>query len=62
MNKITTIGLDLAKQVFHVACCDRKGKLVQRKQLRRGQVLSFFANHPSCLIGMEACGSAHYWA
>jgi len=62
MNKITTIGLDLAKNVFHVVCCDRHGKVVRKRMLRRSQVLRYFANLPACLVGMEACASAHYWA
>jgi transposase len=62
MNKTTTIGLDLAKIVFHVVRCDVRGKQVGRKMLRRGQMLSYFANLPPCLVGMEACASAHYWA
>jgi len=62
MNKITTIGLDLAKQVFHVVCCNKQGKLIGRKKLRRKQVLDYLANLPPCLVGMEACGASHYWA
>ena len=62
MNKMTTIGLDLAKKVFHVVCCDRHGKVVSRKMLKRSQVLRYFANLQTCLVGMEACASAHYWA
>lgn len=62
MNEITTVGLDLAKHVFHVIGCDSHGKEISRKALRRGQVLSYFANLPRCLIGMEACAGAHYWA
>ena len=62
MNKITTIGLDLAKQVFHVVCCNEQGKLIGRKKLRRNQVLNYFANLQPCLVGMEACGASHYWA
>ncbi|WP_419582779.1 IS110 family transposase [Thiolapillus sp.] len=62
MNKITTIGLDLAKNVFHAVCCDQYGKQVGRKLLRRNQVLAYFAQMESCLVGMESCGSAHYWA
>lgn len=62
MSESTTVGLDLAKNVFHVVCCDRHGKEVGRKTLRRGQVLAWFANLPACLIGLEACGGAHYWA
>jgi transposase len=60
--KITTIGLDLAKNVFQVHGIDEQGKAVLRKQLRRNQVAAFFANLPPCLVGMEACGSAHHWA
>ncbi len=59
---ITRIGIDLAKTVFQVHGMDEKGKTVLRKQLRRAQLLEFFANLPRCVIGMEACGSAHYWA
>ena len=61
MDKTTTIGLDLAKHVFHVVGCDRRGKVLRRKMLRRGQVRAYFANVPGCVVGMEACASAHYW-
>jgi transposase len=60
--EITTIGIDLAKTLFQVHGVDRHGKAVLRKQLKRKDVVSFFANLEPCLIGMEACGSAHYWA
>jgi transposase len=59
---LTTIGIDLAKNVFQVHGADEKGKAVLKKQLKRAQMLSFFANLTPCRIGMEACGSAHYWA
>ncbi len=59
--KITTIGIDLAKSVFQVHGVDARGKAALNKQLRRHQVLPFFANLPPCLIGMEACASAHHW-
>ena len=59
---ITTIGIDLAKNVFQVHGVDERAKACLKKQLKRAQVLPFFANLPPCLIGMEACGSAHYWA
>ncbi len=62
MTNITTVGLDLAKLVFQVHGADADGKPVVRKKLRRGQVLVFFAGLPACLIGLEACASAHYWA
>jgi transposase len=60
--KITTIGIDLAKTLFQVHGVDGRGNVRLRKQLKRKDVLSFFANLEPCLIGMEACGSAHYWA
>ena len=60
--KITTIGIDLAKSVFQVHGVDEHGKTVLRKQLKRKDVLAYFANLEPCVIGMEACGSAHYWA
>jgi len=60
--KITTVGIDLAKNVIQVHGVDERGKAVLKKSLKRVQVLPFFANLPVCLIGMEACGSAHHWA
>lgn len=62
MKKITAVGLDLAKTVFQVHGADEDGRAVLRKQLRRGQVAEFFSQLPPCLVGMEACGSAHHWA
>ena len=62
MGEITTVGLDLAKQVFQVHAVDAAGQVVLRKALRRGQVTTFFAGLPRCLIGVEACATAHYWA
>jgi transposase len=62
MAKITTIGLDLAKQVFHVVCCDARGKVVRKRMLRRAQVGAYFAQLEASLVGMEACASAHHWA
>lgn len=59
---IKRIGLDLAKQVFQVHGVDHREKPVLKKKLTREQMLSFFCNLPPCLIGMEACSSAHYWA
>jgi transposase len=61
MTRITTIGIDLAKKVFQVHGVDAEGKVVVARKLRRKEVLAFFAKLPPCLIGMEACGSAHYW-
>lgn len=60
--KITTTGVDLAKEVFQIHGVDAHEKAVLRKQLRRNEMVRFFANLEPCLIGMEACGSAHYWA
>jgi transposase len=62
MKKVTAVGLDLAKAVFQVHGVDDHGKAVIRRRLTRGQVLDFFARLPACLVGMEACGSAHHWA
>src|SRR5437763_7082686 len=62
MGEVTTIGLDLAKQVFQVHGVDAEGATVVRKQLRRAQVLGFFSKLPRCLVGLEACATAHYWA
>lgn len=62
MQDITIIGLDLAKSVFQVHGADDQGQAVLRKKMRRGQVLPFFSKLSPCLVGLEACGSAHYWA
>ena len=59
---ISTIGLDLGKSVFQVHGVDAHGKIVVTKRLRRAAVLRFFANLPPCLVGMEACATAHHWA
>jgi transposase len=61
--QITTVGLDIAKNVFQVHGIDAAEKAVVRKQLRRGQVLKlFFEALSPCLVGMEACATAHHWA
>jgi len=62
MEKISIIGLDLAKNVFQAHGADACGAVVFRKKLRRDQVLTFFASQPACVVAMEACASAHYWA
>lgn len=62
MNKITVVGLDLAKNVFQVHGADARGKAVLRKSLKRKDLVDYFAQLPPCLIGMEACGGAHHWA
>jgi transposase len=60
--QVSTIGLDLAKNVFQVHGIDANEKVVVRKQLRRSQVIAFFKALPPCLVGMEACATAHHWA
>lgn len=60
--KITTIGIDLAKSVYQIHGVDERGKVAVRKQLKRAEMATYFANREPCLIGMEACGSAHHWA
>ena len=60
--QITTIGLDIAKNVFQVHAIDAEEKIVVRKQLRRGQVIQFFESLSPCLVGLEACATSHYWA
>ena len=60
--QVTTVGIDLAKNVFCLHGCDANGKPVLRKQLSRRQLLSFVANLPRCLVAMEACAGAYYWA
>ena len=62
MMEVSTIGLDLAKNVFQAHGASATGMVVFRKKLRRAQVLVFFAAQPPCLVAMEACASAHYWA
>ena len=62
VGEVSTIGLDLAKTVFQAHGADETGAVVFRKKLRRGQVLAFFAGQPRCLVAMEACAGAHYWA
>ena len=62
MTTPTIIGLDIAKSSFQIHGVAACGRTTLRKKLRRGKVLEFFANLPGCLIGMEACGGAHYWA
>src|SRR5213080_2409860 len=61
MNRVSTVGLDLAKYIFQLHGADSAGAVVFRKKLRRGQLLAFLATLPPCTVAMEACGSAHYW-
>jgi len=60
--KISTVGLDLAKNVFQFHGVDEAGEVVVRKTLRRRQMMPFFSKLEPCLIGIEACGTSHYWA
>ena len=62
MQKIDIVGLDPAKHLFQVHAVAGDGTVVIKRQLRRSQVLGFFAKLPPCLIGLEACGGAHFWA
>ena len=62
MQQPTTIGIDLAKSVFQVHGIDADGAIVVKRKLRRAQVLTFFAGLEPCLVGMEACAGAHFWA
>src|SRR5260221_4635820 len=62
MKEVSTVGLDLAKKVFQVHGVDAFGAVVVRRTLRRSQMLAWFAKLPRCLVGMEACATAHYWA
>ena len=61
MGHAVTIGLDIAKSVFQVDGIDAAGGVVIRRQVRRAHLLRFFAKLPPCLIGIEACASAHHW-
>ena len=62
MGQASTIGLDLAKQVFQVHGADAAGHVVFRKRLVRAKVLEFFVAQPPCMVALEACGGAHHWA
>jgi len=62
MEQLTTIGIDLAKNVFQLHGVDASGGAILKRKLRRGQVLEFFARRDPCLVGMEACAGAHFWA
>jgi len=59
--KVTTLGIDLAKNVFQLHGVEEKGEVALRKKLSRNKLLAFLANVPVCVIGVEACGGAHYW-
>jgi transposase len=62
MPEVTTIGLDIGKRVLQAHGADATGHAVLQRKLRREEVLAFFAKLPTCLVGMEACATAHYWA
>lgn len=62
MSEVTTIGLDIAKSVFHAHAADAAGKQVFSRRISRGKLLEFIGQQPRCLIAMEACGGAHHWA
>jgi len=62
MWSITRIGLDLAKAVFQVHAVDAAGAELDKRAIRRGKPIAYFAALPPCTIGMEACGTAHHWA
>ena len=59
---ITMIGLDTAKSVFHVHAVDAAGKLEMKRKLQRNDLISFFGKQEACIVVLEACGAAHYWA
>ncbi|MBT8001647.1 MAG: IS110 family transposase [Rhodospirillales bacterium] len=61
MSSVSVIGLDIAKNVFQVHGVDEQGEVVDRRQIRRGQMMVYFSKLPPCLIGIEACATAHYW-
>ena len=61
MNETTTIGLDIAKQVFQVHGVAEDSTLTVKRQLRRSDVIRFFDRLPRCRVGLEACGGAHFW-
>jgi len=62
MNEVSTVGLDIAKKVFQVHAVDGAGAVVVRRSLRRAQLLAWCARLAPCLVGMEACATAHHWA
>ena len=61
-SSVTRVGLDLAKHVFQVHGVDVAGRVVFNKSVKRDKLLAFFSGLPKCLVGLEACGSAHHWA
>lgn len=61
-QEVVTVGLDLARSVFQVHAIGGEGAVLVRRKLRRAEMVGFFAELPRCLVGMEACASAHHWA
>ena len=61
LSSVTTVGLDLAKHVFFIDAVGAQGQVVFAKEVRRRDLLSVFASLPACLVGVEACSSAHHW-
>jgi transposase len=62
VSEVITIGLDIAKHVFHAHGVDDRGRTIFSKRISRGKLLDFFAAQPSCTVALEACGGAHHWA
>jgi len=62
LSAVTTVGLDIAKNVLQAHCVDAAGAVVAARSIRRAQLPAFFASLPSCVVGIEACSSAHHWA
>jgi hypothetical protein len=62
VSEVSTIGLDIAKHVFHAHGADERGRALFSKKISRGKLLDFFAAQPSCTVALEACGGAHHWA
>ena len=62
MQNVVTVGLDIAKNIFQAHGVDSEGRIVFRKRLTRAKVVEFFAGLPKCLVGIEACATAHHWA
>jgi len=62
VSQVTTIGLDIAKNVFHAHGADERGAMVFSRKLSRAKLLDFFAGQPRCLVALEACSGAHHWA
>ena len=60
-QEVVTVGLDWAKNVFQVHAIGADGVVLVRRKLRRGEVMGIFSELPPCLVGMEACASAHHW-